>query len=222
MADVLREPVWAAATQQHSTNNWLAQFGGQYLKAVRLATGTEVETAAKRWTDEWAIPISADQWTALESHGKLPTQWAQKLDRQLFDRLPGSWIWGILRAAGDFPDNGLYSDLIMVTFLMGRLRRVRCKALGAEQDYETLAKAVPTSNPTDLANWGRSFRAQVGWTIPPSHFAKPSAFPTKKKPIENLTADEQELIRRYRILSPADRSAVNHIITRLLTSTTPS
>lgn len=219
--DVLRERAWDVAARLHpalAKDDWFARVGGRYVQAVREASRAEVDAAARRWSDAWSIPISAAQWSDLETKGELPANWSQALGRNLLDRLPGCWIWGILRAAGDSPEDGLYADLIMVTFLMGRLRRKRCEELSAGQDYETLAKAVPTLNPKDLARWGRSFRTQVAWTIPPSRFAKPSAAADRQAPLGNLTADEQALITRYRALSPTDRSAINHIVSGLLSS----
>jgi len=222
-----RERFWDAVTiglRRDVRDTWYARTGGHYVRAVRTSSATaSLEAAAQWWSDTWGLPISADEWHTLEESGILPESWAHHVGSRMLDRLPGSWLWSLLVAAGENLDD-VPHDLIMMTFLMGRLHKQAAEGLGVDADYLALMRACPPPKDRGDARiaryieWGRSYRPDPpGWFIPSAHPQPIAPFsPDARMPSEEWTAREHQLVMAYRLLTPEDQAAIDHILSALV------
>lgn len=220
--DFFREKFWDAVTAGIGLSvrdTWFAKVGGHYVGSVRESARIEVAQAAQRWSDAWAIPITADEWNIMETRGQLPEHWAHIVGTQMLDRLPGPWLWAILDAAS--ADGTVSRDLILIAFLLGRLRRQTSEVIGAADDYDAFMRSCPA--PADrgdariarYVSWARAYVPAGGWTIA-SIRAMAAAPATVPDEVSELTARERRLIAQYRRLSPDDRSVIDHLLAGLL------
>jgi len=223
LSTFVRERFWDDVTidlRRDVHDTWYARVGGHYLRAVRThATTSSLAVAAQWWSDTWGLPITPSEWHTLEESGILPESWARHVGLRLLDRLPGSWLWSLLVAAGAHLDD-VPHDLIMMTFLMGRLHQRSAEGLGVTADYQALMRACPHPKDQDDARiahfieWGRSYRPDSpGWFIP-SAYPKPIApFPSDAQtPSSEWTAREQQLVAAYRLLTPQNQAAIEQIV----------
>ena len=210
-SDIMETP-WPKPRQAEYSHT-----GGAYLASLRTNNDfpCTCDTAAKRWTSQWGVPMSTDEWARLEQTGLVPASWqATGMDFEFLSDLPGPWLWGLL--ASIMPQASLSGiDLMGLAFMLGRIDEKLCQEWSAEPDLFTLDELLniahtrhsQSASAVDVATGFRHMlhNGQIQWT-------KANVVEKLKEALPDRIDDEQSLLTAYRALAADQKAAVRRIV----------